>query len=38
MNIGEPKHVREVEPVSLPVPEEPIVMPEEAPVEEPAKR
>ncbi len=42
MNIGEPKHVREIEPVSLPVPEvpaeEPIVVPEEVPVEEPAKR
>jgi hypothetical protein len=43
MNIGEPKHVREIEPVSLPVPEEvpveePVAIPEEAPVEEPAKR
>ena len=40
MNIGEPKHVREIEPVDLPVPEtvpapaeEPVSVPEEAPAE-----
>jgi hypothetical protein len=42
MNIGEPKKVREIEPVDVPVPEtlpveEPVTVPEEAPVEEPAK-
>ena len=36
MNIGEPKHVREIEPVDVPVPEplpveEPIEVPEQAP-------
>jgi len=40
MNVGEPKKVREIEPLSLLVPDvledEPIVMPEEAPDEEPA--
>ena len=42
MNIGEPKHVREIEPVDVPVPseplpvEEPVTVPEEAPVETPA--
>jgi len=43
MNIGEPKHVREIEPVAVPVPseepvpvEEPVTVPEEAPVETPA--
>jgi hypothetical protein len=43
MNIGEPKHVREIEPVDVPVPseepvpvEEPVTVPDEAPVETPA--
>jgi hypothetical protein len=36
MNIGEPKHVREIEPVDVPIPseapvEEPAPVPEEAP-------
>lgn len=40
MNIGEPKHVREIDPVTLPVPETiplPEEAPDQAPVETPAE-
>ena len=38
MNIGEPKHVREIEPVDVPVPSEvPVEVPVEEPVGEPVR-